>query len=291
VRAWGRQLYALVGMFYLPVFVDALWLRGGGEVQWVERATDASRREEDCEAAASTSLTEDSQVVAIPDWNDGETPPRYGILWLATNEVQEVFEERASEVCVALLALRESNAIRFLARLKTYGKARLALKDGSVVEILRNMVELAGDELVDGTTSDDCTRKNNKGEVAEQLFVGIVCSPVLILAYVGYPIMIGLINVTTFIIAMIESALKVARNLVFALIPYALLRRWCKYFSNPNLSIQKSVKDDGKEVWELLTTLVYAGNSNQSNYFTCGLPRSDRRSPSWRHYQSRLWTV
>jgi hypothetical protein len=46
VRAWGRQLYALVGMFYLPVFVDALWLRGGGDVQWVERATDASRRKE-----------------------------------------------------------------------------------------------------------------------------------------------------------------------------------------------------------------------------------------------------
>jgi hypothetical protein len=279
VRAWGRQLYALVGMFFLPVFVDALWFRGGGDVQWVERATDASRREEDCEAAAATSLTEDSQVVAMPDWNDGETPPRYGILWLATDEVREVFEERASEVCVALLALRERNAIRFLARLKTYGKARLALKDGSVVEILRNMVELAGDEptgdeLVDGTTSDDCTRKNNKGEVAGEIITGIICSPVLILAYVGYPIMIGMMNVTTFIIAMIESALTVARNLVFSLIPYALLRRWCTYFSNPNLSIQKSVKDDGKEVWELLTTLVYAGNSNQSNYFTCGLPPS-----------------
>lgn len=255
VRAWGRQFYALVGMFFLPVVVDALWFRGGGDVRWVERATDASRYKADCEAAAPSLTDEDSRVVAVPDWTQGETPPRYGNLSMAMSEVREVFEERTSEVCVALLALRRMDAIRFMARLKTYGKARLALKDGSVVEILPNMVELA-----------DKTRKKEKTWKMGKIIANVICSPLIVVASVAYLFSIVSTNGYNLAMLIINAALVVARNLVFALIPYALLRRWCTYFSNLNVSIQKSVKDDGKEVWELLTTLNY--DSNQwANYF------------------------
>ena len=257
VRAWGRQFYALVGMFFLPVVVDALWFRGGGDVQRAERATgSASRYKADCEAAAPSLTDEDSRVLAMPNWTQGETPPRYGNLSIAMSEVREVFEERTSEVCVALLALRRVDALSLLSRLKRYGKARLALKDGSVVEILPNMVELTGK-----------ARTKEMMWKMGQVIAAIVCSPLIIVASAGYLFSIASTNGFGLAMLIINAAIVVARNLVFALIPYALLRRWCKYFINTHdLSIQKSVKDDGKEVWELLTTLIY--DSNQWwNYF------------------------
>ena len=257
VRAWGRQFYALVGMFFLPVVVDAFWFRGGGDAQWVERETGrGSRYKADCEAAAATSLTDDSQVLAMPNWTRGETPPRYDNLSIAMSEVREVFEERTSEVCVALSALRRVDALSLLSRLKRYGKARLLLKDGSAVEILPNMVELTGK-----------ARTKEMMWKMGQVIAAIVCSPLIIVASAGYLFSIASTNGFGLAMLIINLAILVARNLVFALIPYALLRRWCKYYINTHeLSIQKSVKNDGKEVWELLTTLIY--DSNQScNYF------------------------
>ena len=290
VRTWGRQLYALVGMFYLPVLIDGLWfLRAGGDVRRVvDGERGAASRDGDCEAAAPSLTDEESQVVASFDWTDGETPPQYAILSLAMSEVREVFKERSSEVREALLALRERDALAFLSRLKRYGKAHLALRDGSVVEILPNMVkpavdEPAVDELADGT------REKKRLEPGE-IITAVVCSPLLIFASAGYPIMMGMSYGFGFAMIMINSALILARNLVFALIPYALMRRWwcnyfintnhvmqrrvngCNYFINNNLIIQKSVNDDGKEAWELLTTLTYGMEDHAS--FTCDRARS-----------------
>lgn len=237
VRTWGRQLYAFVGMFYIPIVVDALWFPGfNGDVQLVADAEQGASRDEDCEAASPSLTDEESQVVTTPDWTDGErtdgeTPPRYAILSLATSKVREVFEERTSEVCVALLALNHSDAHKFLSRLERYGKARLALKDGSVVEILPNMVK----------------------ERTGGIITAIIWSPIIILYSVAGVLYAGPHSV----FFMIDVVFRLASNLVFALIPYSLLRKWVRYFDNTHLSIQKNVKEDGTEVWELRPTLKY----------------------------------
>jgi len=281
VRTWGRQLYALVGVFYIPVVVDALWFRGKPDVQDAVEAAERLKvgsceasREADCEAAVG-SLTgnegSDTQGVSTPDWSgENETvPPRYGILSTKTSEVHEVFKEQTSEVCVALLALQKKDAFALVARLKAYGKARVALKDGSVVEILPNMVELAVEKM------ETVAKVEKEKLTVGELLTLIIFVPLAGATYVvGYPIMLVLVHLLNLIVIMIGSAFTLAHNVIFALTPLALLRERCKYFNNGIVSIRKSINDDGKEVWELLTTLTYY--DNQINYLPC----ADDKGPS-----------
>ena len=156
----------------------------------------------------------------------------------------KVFKRQTPAVVDALAALRDQDALALLAKIETQGKAELNIEGGSV-EILAGMVRRY-------ETSSDAERSSN-WEVRmtiEETCCFLICLPILtpMVAW-GYASFNGcfLANIA------IGSVFLLVRNLVFALIPLAVLGD--RHFENIHLRVRRvaSVANDGKEVWELIT--------------------------------------
>lgn len=156
----------------------------------------------------------------------------------------KVFKRQTPAVVDALAALRDQDALALLAKIETQGKAELNIEGGSV-EILAGMVRRY-------ETSSDAERSSNWEErmTIEETCCFLICLPILtpMVAW-GYASFNGcfLANIA------IGSVFLLVRNLVFALIPLAVLGD--RHFENIHLRVRRvaSVANDGKEVWELIT--------------------------------------
>ena len=252
LRAWGRQLYGFLGILYLPLFVDALWFGNGSHVKLadVEPETEKNRQivEPVGKALGKVFKRQTPAVVdalaALRDQDALETEKNRQIVEPVGKALGKVFKRQTPAVVDALAALRDQDALALLAKIETQGKAELNIEGGSV-EILAGMVRRY-------ETSSDAERSSNWEErmTIEETCCFLICLPILtpMVAW-GYASFNGcfLANIA------IGSVFLLVRNLVFALIPLAVLGD--RHFENIHLRVRRvaSVANDGKEVWELIT--------------------------------------
>ena len=156
----------------------------------------------------------------------------------------KVFKRQTSAVVDALAALRDQDALALLAKIETQGKAELNIEGGSV-EILAGMVRRY-------ETSSDAERSSDPEErwTIEETCSFLICLPILTPMFAW-----GHASFNAYFLAIIAigSVFLLVRNLVFALIPLAVLGD--RHFENIHLRVRRvaSVANDGKEVWELIT--------------------------------------
>ena len=147
LRPWGRQLYGFLGIFYLPVLVDALWFGGDVNVQLVDVEAQASRV---CEAPQ----------------------PRKKVL-LCYSRVSSAFGDRGEAVYDALHALRNEDKLALVEKIEAHGKAELEIEGGSV-EILPSMVY---------RKYPKSWEEKSKEERLHQIFGTIAGFPMIIVSY------------------------------------------------------------------------------------------------------------
>ena len=156
----------------------------------------------------------------------------------------KVFKRQTPAVVDALAALRDQDALALLAKIETQGKAELNIEGGSV-EILAGMVRRY-------ETSSDAERSSDPEErwTIEETCSFLICLPILTPMFAW-----GHASLNAYFLAIIAigSVFLLVRNLVFALIPLAVLGD--RHFQNIHLRVRRvaSVANDGKEVWELIT--------------------------------------
>ena len=156
----------------------------------------------------------------------------------------KVFKRQTPAVVDALAALRDQDALALLAKIETQGKAELNIEGGSV-EILAGMVRRY-------ETSSDAERSSDPEErwTIERTCSNLICLPVIVWGN-AFCHACFLANIA------IASVFLLVRNLVFALIPLAVLGD--QHFENIHLRVRRvaSVANDGKEVWELITEVEF----------------------------------
>ena len=220
----GRQLYGFLGILYLPLFVDALWFGNGSHVKLadVEPETEKNRQiVEPVGKALGKVFKRQTPAVVL----DRETEKNRQIVEPVGKALGKVFKRQTPAVVDALAALRDQDALALLAKIETQGKAELNIEGGSV-EILAGMVRRY-------ETSSDAERSSDE----ERRTIEEVQLPHM-LAHIDAYVRMGsrLLNAYFLAIIAIGSGFLLVRNLVFALIPLAVLGD--RHFQNIHLRVE-----------------------------------------------------